>query len=160
MRDEYRTDVRREIREVNYVAKHTGWRVAAWIGVAVLFFGALGVGIWYFGVATSDVKGAGDATRKVNSADNRIAAQEHFHTLFNQIKAYDQQLDQAAADKAANPGDDFWATNYAGLVKTCIDAQNQYNADALKVTKAKWLDPELPYEIDATNPATDCKENP
>lgn len=140
------------------VVRGGSWRVALWIVGIVLFFGALSVGIWYFKVATSGVKGAGDQTRIVNDGQNRIAAQEAFEALYAQIKAYDRNLDQAAKDKAEHPGDPFYATNYSGLVKTCNDAVAQYNADARKVTRAKWISPDLPYEIDLNDPATDCKE--
>lgn len=140
------------------VVRGGSWRTAVWIVCVVLFAFALGGGIWALKVATSDVRGAGDTVARVNSVDNRIGAQEHFQTLYNQIIAYDQELDQAAADKAEHPGDTFYATNYSGLVKTCIDARNQYNADANKVTQAKWRDATLPFQIDATDPKTDCKE--
>lgn len=140
------------------VARGFSWRAAIWVLAAVLFFGAIGGGIWWFKVATSDVKGAGDATLQINSGKNRIAAQETFEALFAQIQAYDRNLDQAAKDKADHPGDPFFATNYSGLVKTCNDAVAQYNADARKVSRAKWLTDDLPYEIDLNNPSTDCKE--
>lgn len=140
------------------VARAGGARLAIWTVVAVVFVGLIGVGIWGFKVATSEVKGAGDQTRITNDGRNRIAAQESFEALYQQIQAYDRNLDQAAKDKAEHPGDAFYATNYSGLVKTCNDAIGQYNADARKVTRAKWLTPDLPYEIDATNPSTDCKE--
>lgn len=141
------------------VARGFSWRLAAWIVAAVVFVGALSGGVWWFKVATSDIKGAGDATRQINSGKNRIAAQETFEALYAQIQAYDRNLDQAARDKAEHPGDDFYATNYSGLVKQCNDAVGQYNADARKVSRAKWLSPDLPYEIDINNPATDCKES-
>lgn len=141
------------------VAWGGSWRLGAWI-VGILVFGlVLTGGIWALKVATSGVKGAGDTVARVNSVDNRIGAQENFETLYNQIVAYDQQLDQAAQDKADHPGDAFFATNYSGLVKTCIDARNQYNGDANKITQAKWRDASLPYQIDATDPKTDCKES-
>lgn len=140
------------------VARGASWRIGLWILAVVVFTGLISGGIWAFKVATSDIKGAGDQARKVNSADNRIFAQEHFFTLYNNLLAYDQQLDQAAADKAEHPGDPIWATNYSGLVKICIDARNQYNADANKVTQAKWRDPQLPFQINEFDPKTDCKE--
>lgn len=149
---------RDEWREVDSVSRSAGWRLGVWLIVVVLFTGLIGGGIWYFKVATSDIRGAGDQTRIVNDGRNRIAAQESFEALFQQIQAYDRNLDQAAADKAAHPKDDFFATNYSGLVKQCHDAVGQYNADARKVTRAKWLSPDLPYEIDLNNPLTDCKE--
>jgi hypothetical protein len=140
------------------VARGFSWRLAIWIVAAVVFFGLISMGIWTFKVSTSEVKGAGDATRRINGGDNRIAAQESFEALYAQIQAYDRNLDQAAKDKAEHPNDSFYATNYSGLVKTCNDAIGQYNADARKVSRAKWLTDDLPYEIDLSNPATDCKE--
>lgn len=140
------------------VARGIGWRAATWIVVGVLFFGAIGVGIWYFKVATSGAKGAGDQTRIVNDGRNRVNAQEWFEGQYNLILGADQKLDQAAADKAASPGDAFAATNYTGLVNRCIDMRNAYNAEANKVSRGQWRDPRLPYQIDQTDPKTDCKE--
>lgn len=153
-RDQYRQD----IRDANYAARRGGMSALAWIVVVVVVFAVIGGVIWGVSVAFSGVKGAGDVRKQTNSGTNRIGAQEHFEALYGQIKAYDQQLDQAAADKRDNPGDRFFATNYSGLVKQCIDARNQYNADANKVTQAQWRDSSLPYQIDSTAPETDCKE--
>ena len=150
---------RNDRREFDSVSRFTASRIAVWTIVGVLFFAALGAGIWYFKVTTSEVKGAGDATRITNDGKNRIAAQETFEALFQQIQAYDKNLDQAAKDKAEHPNDPFFATNYSGLVKTCNDAVAQYNADARKVSRAKWLTEDLPFEIDQTNPLFDCKES-
>jgi FtsZ-interacting cell division protein ZipA len=153
-----RGQLRQDIRDANYAARRTAPSLIAWVLGVIVLVALLVGGIWGIKVATSGAKGAGDQTRQVNSGTNRIGAQEHFESLFGEIKAYDQQLDQAAADKAANPGDRYFAINYSGLVKQCIDARNQYDADANKVTQAKWRDPNLPYQIDATDPTTDCKE--
>lgn len=153
-RDEWRA----EIREANAAARSAGWRTAIWVVAVVAFLGLLAGGIWAIRVATSGPRGAGDVVRKTNDANNRIFAQQHFQDLYNQLLAYDQQLDQAAADKKQYPDDRTYAVNYSGLVKQCIDARNQYNADANKVTQAKWRDADLPYQIDATNPVSDCKE--
>lgn len=141
------------------IVRSGSWRGALWVIAVVLFLGLIGGGIWAVRVLTSDVRGAGDQISRVNSGDNRIFAQQHFFELYNNLLAYDQQLDQAAKDKADHPDDPFFVTNYSGLVKTCIDARNQYNADANKVTQAKWRDPSLPFQIDQLNPRTDCKEN-
>lgn len=130
------------------------------IGLAVVVV-TIGVpiGIWGLTVALSGPVGAGEQEKKINSRDNRIFAQEHFPELYNIILAYDQQLDQAAADKLQHPNDSFFITNYSGLVKQCIDARNQYNADADKVTQERWRDEKFPYHIDQFDPRTDCKEN-
>jgi hypothetical protein len=57
------------------VARGMSWRAGVWIVCAVLFFGLLGAGIWAFRVASSDVRGQGNATQKINAADNRLFAQ-------------------------------------------------------------------------------------
>lgn len=143
------------------VVRGATWRAAIWIFSVVAFVGILAAGIWAVKVATSDIRGRGDATRQVNSADNRLFAQGNFHDLYNDVISYDQRLDQAAADKAAHAGKDdasYWDTNYTGLVNQCISARNQYNADARKITQAKFRDEDLPYQIDTSDPKTDCKE--
>ena len=147
-----------DLREFDRDIRSVGARVAIWTIVGLLFFGAIGGGIWAFKVATSEVKGRGDKTRIINDGKNQIAAQETFEALFQQIQAHDRNLDQAAADKAEHPGDTFFATNYSGLVKTCNDTVFQYNAEANKVSRAKWMSEDLPFQIDQTNPLFDCKE--
>jgi len=149
---------RQDRRDADSVIGFGASRTILLVVLALVVTGIIG-GIWWgVKVATSDAKGAGDAQIKINSGDNRIASQEAFEALYAQIQAYDRNLDQAAADKAEHSGDDFYATNYSGLVKTCNDAISQYNADARKVSRAKWLTKDLPYEIDTANPLTDCKE--
>lgn len=154
-----REQLRKDIRDANYAGRRVGPSLFAWIVVLILAIGLIVAAIWAVKVITSDARGAGDQTRQVNSGTNRINAQEHFEALYNEIKAYDQQLDQAAADKRDNPGDRVFSINYSGLVKQCLDARNQYNADANKVTQAKWRDQNLPYQIDVTDPSFDCKES-
>lgn len=142
------------------LARGFTWRAMVWLLAVVLGTGAIAGVVWGVKTALSPVKGAGDVYQQQQDAKNRIAQQQHFQALYNQLIAYDQQLDQAAADKAEHPGDSFFATNYSGLVKTCIDARNQYNGDANKILAAQWRDETLPYQIDPTMPATDCKETP
>jgi hypothetical protein len=150
---------RNELREFDRASRSVGWRVFVWALVAVAAVGVIGALIWGFKVVTSEARGQGDKTRIVNDGRNQIAAQEAFEALFQQIQAYDRNLDQAAVDKTAHPNDAFFATNYSGLVKQCNDAVGQYNADARKVSRAKWMSADLPFEIDTTNPLTDCKES-
>lgn len=146
-------------REIDSVSRSAGWRIGAWIIAGTLFVGLVAGGVWAFKVVTSDAKGAGDATRQINDGRNRIAAQEVFEAMYAQIQAHDRNLDQAAKDKADHPGDTFFATNYSGLVKTCNEAVLQYNAETRKVSKAKWLSEDLPFEIDQTDVRFDCKES-
>ena len=153
-RDEWRS----EIKEANYVARSVGWRAAIWIAVAVAFFGLVGGGIWVFKVATSEVRGAGDATRITNDGQNRVNAQEWFQSQYEQIRSTDRRIVETAAELAAKPDDDFTKTNYRGLVNRCIEMVGNYNAEANKVSRGKWRDPNLPFQIDDNDSTTDCKE--
>lgn len=149
---------RNDLRDFDRASRSVAWRVVAWTIAAVIVVGAISGGIWAFRVATSEVKGQGDKTRIINDGKNQIASQELFEHLYQQIQAHDRNLDQAARDKAEHPGDAFFDTNYSGLVKRCNDAIGEYNAATDQISKAKWLDPRLPYKIDLNDPLTDCKE--
>lgn len=140
------------------VARGASWRIGMWIIVVIAFFALIGGGTWLFKVATADVKGRGDTTIKINEVDNRLFAQGNFHDLYQEIKASDRKLDQAAADKADHPGDTYFATVYSGLKAHCEDAVGQYNSAANKISQAKFRDESLPFQIDHSNPETDCQE--
>lgn len=145
------------------IARGLTWRAGVWIVVAVLFVGAIGGGIWWFNVATSGVKGAGDQTRIVNDGRNRVNAQEWFHSQYAQILAADRQLDEAAANLKANTGKDdesFYRTNYTGLKNRCAEMVANYNAEAQKVSRGQWRDQSLPFEVTDSDTKTDCKESP
>lgn len=139
------------------VARGAGWRIALWILAGVLFFGAIGGGIWAFRVATADVKGRGDVEIKDKSAPNRIKAQEQFYVMYNGIVAADKNLDVLKATVTAHPNDRIAQVTYDGAVLGCNSAVASYNAETHKITSRNWLDPELPYEIDGSDQATDCK---
>jgi hypothetical protein len=134
------------------------WRMALIIIAIVVFFGLLTAGIWWIRVVTAPVKGAGDQEIIINDGRNRINAQEWFEGQYAQILAADQKLDQAKADLDANPGDDFYRTNYTGLKNRCIDMVNAYDAEANKVSRGEWRDPALPNKINQSDSKTDCKE--
>lgn len=142
------------------VARGASWRIGVWVVVVIVVVGVIGGVVWGIRVATSDVRGRGDAVAKVNAADNRLFAQGNFHDLYNEVIAADQKLDQAAADVATHPGDSWWQSNYTGLLNHCIDTRNQYNADANKISQAKFRDEQLPYQLDPDDPRLNCKETP
>jgi hypothetical protein len=155
-----RNPYREEIREANAVSRSVGWRAAIWILAAILFIAAIGVAVWYFKVATSDAKGAGDQTRIVNDGRNRVNAQEWFQSQYGQIKAADKNLDNAQRElTAATTAEDksFWRTNFTGLQNRCNDMVQAYNAEANKVSRGQWRDASLPYQIDSADAATDCQ---
>lgn len=152
-------DSREAWREAGREARRGGWRLGLVIVSVMAAIAVIGWGVWSLSVATSDVRGKGELHRQINAADNRRFAQEQFQTLLNDIKAYDRQLQQAADDKFEHPGDAFFATNYSGLRKQCLDAVGQYNAAANKISQARFRDVNLPYQVTDDDPATDCREN-
>ena len=143
------------------VVRGASWRLGLIIIGVVAFFGLLGAGIWYLKVQTSGIKGAGDATVQINSGVNRINSQEWFHGQYAQIQAADRQLDELAANvkRFAGKADEaFWVTNYTGVKNRCAEMVAVYNAEAQKVSRQQWRDPNLPAQIDTSSPTTDCKE--
>lgn len=133
------------------------WRGIIGVIVAVLLCAGLGWAGWAVKVATSDVKGAGDAQIKINSADNRIQSQELFQDLFRKVKEYDRGIDTLAEVVRISPTS-FNRTNLTGQILACQQAIEQYNAETDKISSAKWLSDDLPYKINENDPATDCKE--
>lgn len=109
---------------------------------------------------TAEWRGETDVIEQVSAdANNVIGAQEWFEETYTEIQATDAKLDQAAADKAANPDDDFYTTNYAGLVSYCLDLVGQYDAEARKISSEAFRDTELPSQINESDPDFDCKES-
>lgn len=118
---------------------------------------AIGCGAWAVQVATSDIRGRGNAARTVNRADNRLAQQAYFEQTFQDIKAADQRLTQLAADKASHiEGADI---RYSGAVTYCQQLVADYNSAAHKQIAAKFRDAGLPTAIDPVDITTDCREN-
>lgn len=134
------------------------WRGIIGTVLAVLVCGGLGWAGWAVKVATSDVKGAGDAQIKINSGENRIQSQELFQDLYAKVLEYDRNIDPLVAAVKGDPSS-FNKTNLTGQYMACNAAVTEYNAETDKVSSAKWLSPDLPYKIDGSDPATDCKEN-
>lgn len=137
-------------------------RGAALSGTGILLlvlavFALIGVGVWGFKVVTSDVKGKGDAVQKVNDGGNRLAQQAYFEQTYADIRKADAQLDQIAADKAANV--EGAATRYTGGVTYCLGLVADYDAAARKEIAAKFRAADLPAQIDTLATATDCKPN-
>ena len=139
------------------VARSGYLRIVGYVVLTLVIVGILGGVAWGIKVAVSGTKGAGDVTRRNNGVDNRVYSQQHFEDLYAAVTGEDQQLDQAAADVKAHPGDDFYATNLTGITQECIRDRAQYNADANKVLLRDWLTPDLPHQLDPSSSATDCK---
>lgn len=141
------------------IARAASGRIALWFLLSLLFFGALGVGIWGFKVATSDIKGQGDATRIKNDARNRIRAQEGFEKLYADIVASDRKIDVADSAAEASPDDRTLRQNASGVRQYCISVVGEYNAKARSYSAEDFRAADLPYQIDSTTQTsdTDCK---
>lgn len=138
--------------------KWFGLWVGWWI-IIVLVMLALTAGIWGLQVATSGVKGQGDAQIQKNSAKNWTEAQADFHKYYEGIMADDRKIDQAAADAKARPNDQVAQTNLTGLKAHCQDLVATYNTKAQSYLSRDFRDAGLPDKIDLSNPNTNCKEN-
>lgn len=133
-----------------------GWLLVIILGIIAMVTGAI---FWGVGVATSGVKGQGDAISQKNSAANWTAAQARFEDLYAGIQAKDQQIGVLYADKVANPKDMTAQQTYTGIVSACLKSVSEYNADSRKFLAADFKAADLPTEINTTDTRFDCKEN-
>lgn len=127
--------------------------VAACVAIPLLF-----AGIFALRVVLSDPVGEGTAIIQKNSANNRIAAQERFEQLYQDILAADKRIGVAKATLDSAPDDKTFLTNYTGTVNFCLQLVADYNANANKFSQEDFRSTALPYQIDVLNPTTDCKE--
>ena len=138
------------------------WTTAFWtafIVVAILgFWLALASAVWGLKVATAGIYGRGEAHRQIESGNNRIEKQELFEGLYADIRAYDDQIQVAAETNTKSPTERN-AQNLQGLKLVCIDATNDYNAEARKVSSEQFRASDLPPQIDSFDPDFDCKED-
>lgn len=133
------------------------WRAVLWtIGVLVVC-GLLGWAGLAIRAATSETKGELDKTIQINQGKNQIQSQELFQDLHAKILELDAGIDVLAATVKRNPSS-FNQTNLDGQIMGCIAAVNSYDAETDKISRGKWLSPDLPYKIDRTDPRYDCKE--
>lgn len=150
-----RDGFRQDLRDVNYASRKIGLSLTTWILIALAVFGAIGIGIWYFGVATSSVKGAGDATKTINSSANRLQAQAKYSQLYNGILAADVNID-TFADTYRTSKSERNLTNFTGAQAICRASVGEYNAMATNPVTKPWIPIELPVVVGG-DPATDCK---
>jgi hypothetical protein len=154
------------------IARGFGWLVAKWY-IAILVFvlvvgGGTSIGLWYFGVATSNIKGQGEAQKIKNSALNRTQAQAQFHADFESVHRFDLQLtdaqvqiDQFKKDHPdvgnGTPYDPLaeqlnnLETTYTGIQQQCRRVVAQYDANAETYTLRDFRDADLPSRVDNPN---------
>jgi len=122
-----------------------------WILMVLLTAAIIGVGLWTFGVFTSDIKGAGGAIKQRNSTLNRVQKQE----MFAQIAAdYDGYIVKIEAQKTAvattidKVDKSLRQTELVGMTQVCIDAAQQFNSESQKYTSRVWKSAGLPATLD------------
>jgi flagellar basal body-associated protein FliL len=141
-------------QDVKDVAEGYTWIVVGVI-LLILLIGGVGTGIWWFGVHTSGIKGAGDQQKQTNDVTNRVHWENEFNTLDQNIQSYRAQIRTAQDAVKQHPGDQFYEQNLTGVTQECILAVGEYNADVKKPIAAPWLPTNLPTSYDRT---TTCGE--
>lgn len=141
----------------------TGKQIAAIIAVALFVPMIIGGIYWGVSVATSDVRGQGNAVQIQNDAQNRMQSAKEFTELYGKVQLRDKQIDtetEALAEAQGQEQDlDFYRENLRGAVRSCESAVEQYNALSGNPQKAPWRPSHLPERIDQSDPAFDCKRS-
>jgi hypothetical protein len=117
-----------------------------WTIVILAVIALIGGIVWGFGVATSGIKGQGDAVKINNSAENWTGKQEKFEKLNAGVEAAKEKVTLHKELAAENPNDLTQKQTLAGVRSACISAVHQYNAESRKVLSRDWKSPDLPYE--------------
>lgn len=130
-----------------------GWLLVIILGVIGVITSAI---FWGIGVATSGVKGQGDAIKINNSAENWTAKQAFFEDKYQAAITADAKiaLFQKAVD--ANPKDRTAQDNLTGITSQCMNYVAEYNAESNKFLSQDWKSADLPTKLGLT-PNTDCK---
>lgn len=130
------------------VTRSAGWRIMLWVTVFAIFFALLGWLLWGLGVIGAPVKGAGDAFKQKESADNRIVQQAEFEDLYNEYK--DSLAKIPAAEKALkrDPDSVIKNTELTGLINYCIEVAGDYNAESEKYLAVDFKRVDLPYALE------------
>lgn len=134
------------------------WRAFIWVVAVLIAVGVISIGVWGFRVVTSDTAGKGNAVIQKNDANNRIAAQERFENMYQDVKAADAKITVAAEALALDPTDKTAQQNLTGVKNYCIQAAADYNAEARKYSAEDFRSADLPFQIDTFDTSTDCKE--
>lgn len=145
-----------ESNDPGVVGRGAAWRIGLLVLAILALVAVIGIGVWGFKVATSDIKGQGDATRQKNDATNRIAAQQRFEDLYQEVIQSDRRITMLADATERDPST-VNQTNLTGAINYCLDVVGDYNAEARKFTAEEFRAADLPAQIDNLDPATDCQ---
>lgn len=125
--------------------------------LAVVTVIALSIGGYWLSVAYSGPKGVGDGIKQKNSAENWVQAQARFEKQYAAVKGLDQKIAVHRSALEADPKNPTLQTNLTGVTTACLSAVAEYDAESRKYLSEEFKSTDLPYQIDQTNSATDCK---
>jgi len=129
-----------------------------WLAIgAVALIVAVSVGAWGLRVATSEIRGQGDAVVQRNSAQNWTSAQAEFESLYAEVVAQDKTVTIAKERLDANPADRTAQQNYDGARMVCANTVGRYNATARSYLSEDFRAADLPAQIGALDSTTDCE---
>lgn len=155
--DRFKNDFDADLRDANYATRGGYWFANKWVLACVLSVLGVAAVVWGAQVLTAGPKGAGDAHRTNQSGTNRIAKQEMFQQLYEDIQVADINITTLHTLKVSDPSY-VNNTNYTAAQMQCTQLVHNYNAEAKKYTSQDWRDNSLPSAIDQTDPKFDCKE--
>lgn len=118
-----------------------------WTVVILAIMALIGGIVWGFGVATSGIKGQGDAVKINNSAENWTGKQEKFEKLYAGVEAAKEKVVLQNQLLKDNPDDLTQRQTAAGVKSACINAVQAYNAESRKVLSRDWKSPDLPQSL-------------
>lgn len=113
--------------------------------------------IWIIEIGFSSVAGRGNAEIARNSAENWTTQQARFEELYAQIRVDDANLSVLKTALDADPTNPLKQTEFTGLQLNCKNNTAEYDALARTFMAENFRDTDLPFQIDVTNPLTDCE---
>lgn len=132
-----------------WTRRFMGLTFVVWL-ILFLLVAVTSIGLWAFGVFTSDIKGKGDAIKQKNAANNRIFQQAQFRDQNETITGYGTQIKiaKAAVASASSSTKPARETELLGLQQVCVDTVNDYNARAKQYLAQQFRDADLPERHD------------
>ena len=99
--DRFKTDV----RDANKAGRTAAPSVIAWTVAGIVVIALILGGFYLVRLATAPARGTGDTILKDHDADNRIAQQRAFVTMYEGVKASDAKLQVLADTMTRTPAD-------------------------------------------------------
>lgn len=126
--------------------------VVMWLVICIVVLLAIASGLWFFGVFSSGVKGAGDVTKHQNSAQNREYWVSKYNNDYNKLQADKSNittLKQSVTGAAGGTSQD--KMNLQGAVLVCNQDVADYNGATQDLLGRKWLPDGLPASVNAAD---------